>query len=119
MCPEGDLSAVTARRLATALLYLMCGALQALVLARVILKVLGAWPEEPLPRVIYALTDPLLSAFSRLHPLWQARDSVLEAGPVLLLLIILIVAMLGARLLRIQLPRRSALPEKPSPTLHP
>lgn len=93
------------RRLVIGLLYLAAGALQALVLTRVLLQVLGALAGEPLPGVIYPMTAPLVAPFSSLRPIWQSRERFLETGSVLALLVIFVVAYIGARLLRVHVGR--------------
>ncbi len=97
-------SSTPARR-ATEVIYLLFGIIDALLLIRLVLKLLGANPHAGFASFTYGLTDFLLAPFHGLLPTFVSGQSVLELSLVFAILIYSLIALGLGRLVAITLSR--------------
>jgi uncharacterized protein YggT (Ycf19 family) len=97
-------SSTPARR-AMEVIYLVFGIIDALLLIRLVLKLLGANPHAGFASFTYGLTDFLLAPFHGLLPTFVSGQSVFELSLVFAILIYSLVALGLARLVAITLSR--------------
>jgi uncharacterized protein YggT (Ycf19 family) len=86
-------------------IYLVFGIIDALLLIRLVLKLMGANPHAGFASFTYGLTDFLLAPFHGLLPTFVSGQSVFELSLVFAILIYSLVAMGLARLVAITLSR--------------
>jgi uncharacterized protein YggT (Ycf19 family) len=97
-------SSTPARR-AMEVIYLVFGIIDALLLIRLVLKLLGANPHAGFASFTYGLTDFLLAPFHGLLPTIVSGQSVLELSVIFAILIYSLIALGLARLVGITLSR--------------
>ncbi len=79
-------------------IYLIFGVIEALLVIRVVLRVLGANPTAGFAQFVYGVTAPLLAPFVGLVGSPQAGGSVLEIHSIVALVVYALLAWLLARL---------------------
>lgn len=89
--------------------YLVLGIVEALLVIRLILKLLVANPAAGFSSLIYGLTEPLVALFQGVFPNAQGSGSVLEAATILAMIVYALVAWGIVRLIAI-LARRQMTP---------
>lgn len=97
-------STTPARRVTEAI-YLVFGLIDALLIIRLVLKVLGANPHAGFASWTYGVTDFLLAPFHGLLPTYVSGQSVFELSLLIAILIYSLVALGLARLVAISLSR--------------
>ncbi len=79
-------------------IYLIFGIIEALLVIRLVLRVLGANPAAGFAQFVYGVTAPFLAPFVGLFGSPQAGGSVLEIHTIVALVVYALVAWLLARL---------------------
>jgi len=97
-------SSTPARR-AMEVIYLLFGIIDAILLIRLVLKLLGANPHAGFAQFIYGLTDFFLAPFKGLLPTIVSGQSVLELSLIFAILIYSLIAVGLVRLVAISLSR--------------
>jgi hypothetical protein len=86
---------------ASQLVYLVFGVIEALILVRVILRLLGANAAAGFTSLIYGLTAPFVAPFAGVFPSTGAGGSVLELSSVLAIIIYALLAWVIVRVIHI------------------
>ena len=92
----------------TALMWLMFGALESLLLLRVILKLVAANPGNPFASLVYALSDLFVWPFVGLTVTPAAGGMVIEIHTIIAMVVYAILAWLLISLVKVLLFRRTA-----------
>ena len=91
------------------IVYLVLGIVEALLIIRIVLKLLAANPDAGFSSLIYGITAPLVALFQGVFPNAQGNGSVLDAAAILAMIVYALVAWGIVRLIAI-LSRRDPLP---------
>jgi uncharacterized protein YggT (Ycf19 family) len=86
-------------------IYLAFGLISALLVIRLVLKVLGAYASAPFVGFIYGVTNFLLEPFKGILPAIVNGKSVLEPAVLIAIAVYLLVAFLLAKIIEITLKR--------------
>ncbi len=86
---------------ASQIVYLVFGVIEALILVRVILRLLAANPNAGFTSLIYGLTFPFVAPFEGVFPSAGAGGSVLELSSILAILIYALLAWVIVRIVHI------------------
>jgi len=81
--------------------YLVLGVVEALIITRVILKLLAANPGSGFVRVIYNVSAPLVAPFQGIFPTPVTQNSVLELSALVAIAVYAVIAWALARLIAI------------------
>jgi len=81
--------------------YLVLGIMEALIITRVILKLLAANPEAGFVRFIYTVSAPLVAPFQGIFPTPVTQNSVLELSALVAIAVYAVIAWALARLIAI------------------
>jgi uncharacterized protein YggT (Ycf19 family) len=92
------------------LVYLIAGIIEALILIRIILKLLAANPNAGFTAFMYGITDPLVAFFQGVFPAPAAQGSVLELSAILAIVVYALLAWAIARVIAITGRRRWPTP---------
>lgn len=92
------------------LVYLVAGIIEALILIRIILKLLAANPSAGFTAFIYGITDPLVAFFRGVFPAPAAQGSVLELSAILAIVVYALLAWAIVRVIDITARRRWPTP---------
>jgi uncharacterized protein YggT (Ycf19 family) len=90
---------------AVGVIYLFFGLISALLVIRLVLKVIGAYSSAPFVGFIYGVTNFFLEPFKGLLPAMVNGRSVLEPAVLIAIVVYLLVAFLLAKLIEITLSR--------------
>lgn len=93
------------------LVYLIAGIIEALILIRIVLKLLAANPDAGFTAFMYSITDPLVAFFQGVFPAPSAQGSVLELSAILAIVVYALLAWAIVRVIEITARRR------PTPTV--
>jgi uncharacterized protein YggT (Ycf19 family) len=88
--------------------YLILGVMEALIITRVILKLLAANPSSGFVRVVYTVSAPLVAPFQGIFPTPATQNSVLELSSLVAIAVYALIAWGIVRLIAI-FGRRQAL----------
>lgn len=91
---------------AAQIVYTIFGVLEALILIRVILKLLAANPDAGFSNLIYGITGPFVAPFQGVFPTPQSNNSVLDVAALLAILVYALLAWGIARLIDLASQRR-------------
>ena len=83
------------------IVYLVFGVIEALVLIRILLKLLAANPDAGFSSFMYAITEPFVTFFQGVFPTPASRGSVLELSSVLAIIVYALLAYIIVRVIRI------------------
>ena len=81
--------------------YLVLGVVEALIITRVILKLLAANPEAGFVRFVYTVSAPLVAPFQGIFPTPVTQNSVLELSALVAIAVYAVIAWALARLIAI------------------
>ena len=81
--------------------YLVLGVVEALIITRVILKLLAANPEAGFVRFVYTVSAPLVAPFQGIFPTPATQNSVLELSALVAIAVYAVIAWALARLIAI------------------
>ncbi len=87
--------------------YLVLGVVEALIITRVILKLLAANPEAGFVRFIYNVSAPLVAPFQGIFPTPVTQNSVLELSALVAIAVYAVIAWALVRLIAIVGQRQS------------
>ena len=87
--------------------YLVLGVVEALIITRVILKLLAANPEAGFVRFIYTVSAPLVAPFQGIFPTPVTQNSVLELSALVAIAVYAVIAWALVRLIAIVGQRQS------------
>jgi hypothetical protein len=90
---------------AVGVIYLIFGLISALLVIRLVLKVIGAYASAPFVGFIYGVTNFFLEPFKGLLPAMVNGRSVLEPAVLIAIVVYLLVAFLLAKIIEITLSR--------------
>jgi hypothetical protein len=79
--------------------YVLLGALDALLLIRFALKLLGANPDATFTSFVYGLTEIFVAPFEGVFPVLHSKGSVLELSTLLAIIVYALIAWLIASLI--------------------
>lgn len=94
-------SRVSPGRRAIEIIYLFFGIVDALLLIRLLLKVLGTNPEAPFSSFIYGLTDFLLGPFKGMLPAVVSGKTIFEPSVLIAILVYALIAWALAKIVQI------------------
>jgi uncharacterized protein YggT (Ycf19 family) len=94
-------SKVSPGRRAIEVIYLVFGIVDALLLVRLLLKVLGTNPEAPFSGFIYGLTGFLLGPFKAMLPAYVSGKTIFEPSVLIAILVYALVAWMLAKIVAI------------------
>ena len=93
---------------AAMIIYLILGVVEALIITRVILKLLAANPASGFVRFVYNLSAPLVAPFQGIFPTPATQNSVLELSSLVAIAVYALIAWGIVRLIAILGPRLSS-----------
>lgn len=83
------------------IVYLVFGIIEALILIRILLKLLAANPDAGFSSFMYGITEPFVAFFEGVFPTPASRGSVLELSSVLAIIVYALLAYIIVRVIRI------------------
>jgi uncharacterized protein YggT (Ycf19 family) len=86
---------------ATQITYLVLGVVEALIITRVILKLLAANPDSGFVRVVYTVSTPLVAPFQGIFPTPATQNSALELSSLVAIAVYALIAWALVRLIAI------------------
>lgn len=89
------------------IVYFIFGVIEALIIIRVILRLLAANPDAAFTSLIYTLTAPLIAPFEGVFPTPHSNGSVLELSSLLAVIVYALLAYLIVRMIEIFTRRRA------------
>jgi len=92
------------------IVYFVFGVLEALLIIRLVMKLLGANPDAGFSQLIYGLTYPFVALFQGVFPNAGGRGGVLELSTLLALIVYALVAWGIVRLIYLLAERRTTSP---------
>ncbi len=92
------------------IVYFVFGVLEALLIIRLVMKLLGANPDAGFSQLIYGITYPFVALFQGVFPNAGGRGSVLELSTLLALIVYALVAWGIVRLIYLLAERRTTTP---------
>ena len=98
----------SARSVVTGLIGVVAGIIEALVLLRLVLRLLGAGTGASFTRLIYDITAPLVRPFTGMFDQWVSGNSVFEPETLIALIVYAVAAWLLMALMRAILPARTS-----------
>jgi uncharacterized protein YggT (Ycf19 family) len=105
--PVQRLAEVRLAERAAQIVYLVLGVVEALIITRVILKLLATNPQAGFVRFVYAVSAPLLAPFQGIFPTPMTQNSVLELSALVAIAVYAVIAWALARLIAIVGQRQS------------
>ena len=100
---------VPVERAPYAAIYYVLNILEAVLLLRLVFKLLGANPAAGFTNVLYTLTNPLVRPFAGIFPTSSSAGSIFEWSTVIAMLIYALIAYAIVQLLRISYTRRTTI----------
>lgn len=97
---------VSPRSQAFSVVYYILNIVEALLLIRFVLKLLGANSGAGFTSGMYAITDPLVAPFQGIFPTAAASGSVLEWSTIIAMIVYALIAFAIVQLLRVATTRR-------------
>jgi uncharacterized protein YggT (Ycf19 family) len=98
-------SSFSPARRAVEFVYLVSGVFVAMLLIRMLLKLLAANPDAPFTGFVYGVTNALLVPFHSLLPNWGSGHSIFEPSVAIAIIIYALIGWMLARLLAITFSR--------------
>lgn len=95
---------------ASQVVYLVLGIVEALLIIRFVLKLLGANPDAAFSSLVYGVTEPLVMLFEGVFPNAAARGSVLDLAALLAMIVYALVAWAIVKIIEIMARRRTTYP---------
>lgn len=84
-------------------IYLIFGILEALLLIRFVLPLLGANPDAGFAQFIYGITEPFIAPFTGLLGMARFETSVIEINPLVAILVYALLAWILAKLVELMM----------------
>lgn len=83
------------------IVYLVFGIIEALIVIRILLKLLAANPNAGFSSFIYGITQPFVAFFQGVFPIAESRGSIFELSSVLAIVVYALLAYAIVRVIRI------------------